>query len=369
MRNRSGLAVAWLVFALAAMQGEPARAQWDFPGGFGDWGWGGWGGGATVAGDQARGLGTFAQGAGFYNKQTAIADSINVDTVMRWNDYVFESQRLANQARLRRMAQRREANTERLEDAQKRLRDQPTPRDVTQGDALNAALDEINNPRIYAKALRAATVRVGGDVIRNIPFRYNAAMITIGLHQLATDALPAPLLRPEFAKDFEAIKALDLQILAQVDENEAADPATVRKLLDAIYDAEGTAAAILPRGSLDQKQADRYLKALHGLVVMLKAPNIESLAAGADRRPDATLGELLTFMNAFNLRFGVASTPTQRVHYNALHSQLVALRDEVSPPTGVMATITSLPGSASSWIQGFFSGMSYDDLRKAAPRP
>ena len=59
------------------LPGGAAHAQWFYPPGYGDWGWGGWGGGGTVQGDVARGLGTFAQGAGVYNLKTAEAKSIN----------------------------------------------------------------------------------------------------------------------------------------------------------------------------------------------------------------------------------------------------------------------------------------------------
>jgi hypothetical protein len=368
MRRRSRLVIG-LWCTLLAAQGTSAHAQWGFPGGFGDWGWGGWGGAATAEGDHARGLGVFAQGAGFYNKQTAVAESINTDTVIRWNNYMYESQKNANRARLQRLARQRERRIELSDAIQKRLRDNPEPRDITQGDALNVALDEINDPRVYARALKAAQVRVGGDNIRNIPFRYNAAAITVGFHELATGALPMPLLRPDFAAEIEVIKGLDRQILQQVEDDKSPDPATVQKLLAAIYAAEEKAAKILPNNSLERKQADRYLKALHGLVVMLKAPNIDPILAGLDKRPDATLGDLLGFMSAFNLRFGVASTPRQREVYRTLYRQLVDLRNEVSPNEGVLTTITSIPGSISSWVQSFFSGMSYDDLRKAAPRP
>ena len=44
----------------------------------------------------ARGLGVYAAGAGYYNQQTAVARSINTDTVMRWNEYVYESQMESN---------------------------------------------------------------------------------------------------------------------------------------------------------------------------------------------------------------------------------------------------------------------------------
>ena len=43
----------------------------------------------------ARGLGYFDMGAGIYNRETAIARSINTDTAIRWNQYVYLSQKEA----------------------------------------------------------------------------------------------------------------------------------------------------------------------------------------------------------------------------------------------------------------------------------
>ena len=62
-----------LVLALSPMGGRSAaHAQWG-------WGaWGGWAGGAgTVQGDIARGLGNLEAGAGYYNQQMAVANSID----------------------------------------------------------------------------------------------------------------------------------------------------------------------------------------------------------------------------------------------------------------------------------------------------
>lgn len=84
-----------VVLSLAALSSQ-ARAQWGYgyyPYGYGGYGWGGWGG--TAQGDIARGLGYFTMGAGIYNVDTAIARSINVDTMIRWNQYVYLSQKEA----------------------------------------------------------------------------------------------------------------------------------------------------------------------------------------------------------------------------------------------------------------------------------
>ncbi len=94
MHRRSRLAFG-IVLSLAALSGQ-ARAQWGYgyyPYGYGGYGWDGWGG--TAQGDIARGLAYFNMGAGIYNVDTALARSINLDTVIRWNQYVYLSQQEA----------------------------------------------------------------------------------------------------------------------------------------------------------------------------------------------------------------------------------------------------------------------------------
>lgn len=358
-RLATGLLCSFLV-----VQSTSTQAQWGYPGGFDGHVWGGWGVG-TAEGDIARGMGAFAMGAGFYNKQTAVANSIDTDTVMRWNEYLYQSQRSANRRRAERRVQNREANIRAHEEIQKRLRDNPEPADINRGSALNVALDEINNPLVYVKALKAANVKIGGDTIRVIPFQYSAAAITMSIHQLATGTLPAPLRRPEFEADREALKTLDAQIIQQIEDDKEPDAETVKKLLAAIYAAEDKAAKLFPKNSLDAKQAEKYLKALHGLVAMLKAPKVDDFLEGVEKRPEATLGELISFMTAFNLRFGPATTPQQRAAYSLIYPKLVEVRKQMAPALAA-ATAPKLTGTEA---EDFYSGVSLDDIRKKAPKP
>ena len=113
----------------------------------------------------------------------------------------------------------------------------------------NAALDEIDDPRVYAKALQGAKVKIGGENIRQIPFRYASAAITFSIHQLTKGPLPASLQTPEFEVDREAFSALDQQITEQIAEGKEPDPATVEKLIAVIYAAEEKAARLLPRNT------------------------------------------------------------------------------------------------------------------------
>ena len=92
-------------FLLLASAGT-ANAQY-YPGGYGGYGWGGWGGATTAYGDQARGLGALAAGAGVYNVQTAQARAINTQTAMQWNEYAWACQDEHNRRNAARMANQR----------------------------------------------------------------------------------------------------------------------------------------------------------------------------------------------------------------------------------------------------------------------
>ncbi|QEH37126.1 hypothetical protein OJF2_57130 [Aquisphaera giovannonii] len=357
-----GTLLLGLVFA--ALPAGTARAQWGMPGGMMGWEWMGFGVG-TAQGDIARGEGMFLMGAGIYNQLTAEAEALNTETVMRWNEYVHEAQANANRLRAERRAGERERTKAAIDARLARLRDNPEPRDINQGDALNASLDIINDPRVYVKALQAAKMAVPSQVVRNIPFRYAAAAITYSLHDLVGGHLPEALRAPQFAAEREAIAALEKTLFESDADEVKPDPAVLDKLLAAIYSAEEKVAAAYQRGTRPRFDADRFLKAAHGLVVMLKSPQYDVILAGLDKRESVPLGELLNFMKAFNLRFGVANTAGERTSLNTLHPMLVTLREEIRP---ALAAAGPAP-STDQAMERFFSSLSYDDLQKKAPRP
>ncbi len=358
--------VAGLGVALATLQAGAAQAQYGYPVGYGGYGWGGWGGGGqTPQGAIARGLGVYAAGAGVYNEKTAVANAINVNTIENWNQYMYLSQMEANRNERARLARRQNLTVKTLDDNQKRLRDNPTPRDIESGNALNVALDEINDPRVYSKTLQAAKAPIGGEAIRDIPFSYAAAAISMSVHQITQGGPPPSLKTEEFAADRAGLKELGAQIRKQIDETGNPEPATIAKSLTAINALEAKVDASMPRNTRGRVDADKYLKALHGLIAMLQTPAIDVLLAGAEKRPDATVGDLLTFMNSFNLRFGAATTPRQKVVYAKLYPEMVKLRDAIAP---ALASAEA-PKTSGNEPHEFFSGMSQQDLQKKAPPP
>ena len=194
--------IALGLLLVLSMSTGTARAQ--------GWGWEGWGGWTTTPeGALAQGMGHYYTGAGIFNEKTAIADSINADTLIRWNNYIFEAN---EEAARRNVARRREnsANNRAQNNAIiTRIRDNPTNRDIEMGDALNAAVNQLTDPRVSSSALRIATAPVEADIIREIPFRNAGAGVTIVLSQIkAVTKWPAALDTERFAdqkRDFEAI--------------------------------------------------------------------------------------------------------------------------------------------------------------------
>src|SRR3954471_2724777 len=198
-----------LVFVGAAL-GSSARAQYYYPPGYSRYGWGGWGGGgaSTAQGDVARGPGAFAAGAGVYSQETAVANSINADTAMRWNQYLWQSQQEANKRYHEKMAREQKGNAQAREEIYRRLRDNPAPGDIARGDALNVALDEVTNPRVYFRGLKGAGMKVAGPPIRDIPFQKAPAAITTSVDQLTQGGAPASLKAPAFDTERAELRAL-----------------------------------------------------------------------------------------------------------------------------------------------------------------
>ena len=77
------------------------------------------------------------------------------------------------------------------------------------GDAINAAINQLTDPRISSAALRLATTPIDASVIQEIAFRNASEGVTIVLSQIrAVTKWPSALDLERFAvqkKDFESI--------------------------------------------------------------------------------------------------------------------------------------------------------------------
>jgi len=315
---------------IAAASGE-ARAQYYYPYGYGaaGYGFGGWG--QTPQGSIAQGLGAYAAGAGVYNYDNAVAGSINEDTVVRFNQYLYNSM-----LESRRRYNREHASKLKMNDAQyqarlARIRDNPTKEDIDSGDALNLLLDQLSDPKVtQGSALRLANAPVSAQAIRDIPFRDETDAITLSLDEM-TDPKnwPAPLQAEAFRPEREAYqKAVDEAL--EEDKNGSLKPETVARVRNAISALYQKANETVPKAQKSEHAASmNYLKGLAGLSRMLEKPNVEAILAELEKVQSTSVGNLVAFMHTYSLRFAPATTPKQRAIYRDLLPQLVEARDKI----------------------------------------
>jgi hypothetical protein len=358
---------ACLAFVLAG----DASAQWGYgyyPYGYQSYGWGGWGG-ATAQGDIARGLGYYAAGAGQYNLATAEANAINANTALQWNEYMYDAQVHAGQVERARMAKRSALEKAAFETTQARIQGEPSESDILSGNALNAALTQLSDPRIQSSALRAASTKIPGKVIREIPFVNASEAITICLDQLTNEKSWPPVLRaPALSEEREAYgKAID-QAMAE-DADGDLSPKTIAQVRTSLSRLRAKFEANPPADRVARSEAEAHLKALYGMTRMLDRPDIEKILAELDTIKETSLGNLLGFMQTFNLRFGRATTPGQNQAYRALYPLLGAQRDKMvaslrPEPTDASKTPEPpKPAKHSEFHPGdFFSQMHLDHL-------
>jgi hypothetical protein len=336
-----GIRIALVGLALLTATGEQARAQYYYPYGYGygGYGFGGWGG--TVEGSVLRGLGAYAEGEGVYNYDSAVATSIDVDTAIRLNQYIWNSELEARQRWNAHLARRLNLNKDNVKARLNRIRDNPDDGDIESGEALNAVLHDMTDPRVMhgSSTLRMANATIPAAMIKGIPFRDETDAITLSLDELTDPkSWPLPLMSDNFKAEREAYqKAVD-DALAEDKEGGTLKPETVARVRNSVAALYRKVDATIPKTQQpDHLQAMNYLKGLAGLSRMLERPNVESVLGELEKIEKTTVGNLVAFMHSYNLRFAQATTPKQRAVYRELYPIMAMQRDKIAPRPVVVA--------------------------------
>ena len=275
------------------LSGRDARAQW----GYGGWGWGGWGGGGTTAESAAlEGAGHYAMGAGMYNLDTAQARSINAQTAMQWNDYV--AQVTHESARIHAMRVHNEfQKNQALYDAHQRyLRESPGKVEIENGDALNAAVEDLSNPKLGSSALRAAKAPVPASLIAEVPFQNASERVTLMLdHLRGAVKWPDVFEGQRFAMDKTAFDELVARIRKEAADGEIS-PKTLRNAKNFVNQLRAKVEAQPLADPLDQQEAMKFLTTCSSLLGLLEKPDIQPAILELRKVTDTTIGALLGFM-------------------------------------------------------------------------
>ncbi|MGE3819266.1 MAG: hypothetical protein AB7I30_07505, partial [Isosphaeraceae bacterium] len=159
--------------------------------------------GSTAPGDIARGMGFLLRGAGEYNLYTAMAGSINTDSWIRLNEYIYQSIQHENAERARRNGLKAARRIQNLNKIRDRVLNEPEAGDIARGDALNSVLRQLQryNPSMY----RTDSVELDSNVVRRIPFKSAEHNAVVSLDRINPNGRrwPTALIRPEIEKERE----------------------------------------------------------------------------------------------------------------------------------------------------------------------
>jgi hypothetical protein len=291
--------------------------------------------GSTVQGDYLRGVGVAAFGMGVYNKATAEANSINLDTSIRWNEYV--SSVLKNENRenaLHRQAEiaKREENYNKIE---RRIRENPEERDVQNGDALNAELDKLLDPKLSSSFFLNSPVPLSVDAIRAIPFKLDAEGVRFSMQRLSPKGKgkwPVALQDARFASERSTYeRAFDNALEQQINGKMSLDAiVAVETAVEDLYVKLDR--VVKPGEDKLYLEAKRRLNELNDSAKLLKSHKIEGVIGELDKYSGTTVNDLRLFMEKNKLRFGRAENAQERELYPMLYAILKQQRERVTSP-------------------------------------
>jgi hypothetical protein len=348
---------------IVLMSGPDARAQW----GYGGWGWGGWGA-ATPESAALKGAGYYAMGAGMYNLDTAQARNINAQTAMQWNDYVAQVTHESNRIHAMRVHNEFQQNQKLYDAYQQRLRENPGKVEVEDGSALNVALDDLSNPKLGSSALRAAKAPVSASLIAEVPFQNAAERVTLMLDDLRGAVKWPDVFEGErFAEDKKTFDEVVARARKEAHESNEISPKTLRDANTFVNNLRAKVDAQPLPDPLDQQEGMKFLTTCSSLLGLLEKPDIQPAILELKKVQDTTIGNLLGFMHAFNLRFGRATTLKEKQAYQQLFQVLDQTRDQILAEAKLDSTATAqaTPKHASE----FFQSLNQARPQQGAPQP
>lgn len=339
-----------LIFAFSVIAcSQNASAQWMYPRGYGGYGMSQWG--ADPGAGYMAGLGSYARGQGVYDVEKAKADSINVDTMAKWNKAL----------RARQIALRQDQAKEKAkQDAERNAR--VAQMDVEDGTILNSLLMQILDSDPTVVKYGRARAPLSPSAIREIPFEWDSEAITICVDQMTgKDSLPSLLMDAKFADERRALQAAVAPAIKE-DVKGSVSPETQKKLTDAVSHFR----AYFLKNSADFEpgylEAQTYLTTMASLTRMLNDPSMKAFLAKLENGEERTVGDLIAFMNSYNLRFGAATSDRQI----QIYTRLVPILQDIATQATNEGYKPSAPDRSGddlkSAAKSAFQGMSWDQL-------
>ncbi|WP_165066404.1 hypothetical protein [Paludisphaera rhizosphaerae] len=293
--------------------------------------------GSTPEGDYLRGLGFAELARGLGAKSSAQAESIHLNTWIRFNEYVAASLAMQNYLNA---IHRHQLQMQRLENYRKihdRILNSPEARDVDTGDALNEILEKMNSGVNSESVHSTPAIGLTVDEVRRLPFKVaglgaqSFSMRRLVLRQRGK--WPLAFQDPRFdgvRKDYE-------DALANVLEQEV-EGATSIAAIDRLSAAVKNMGTDLERAFRDRPNDRRNIEGaqrireLESTVEMLKTHRLQLALHDLDHYSGTTVNDLRQYMRNHNLQFGAAVTPEEKAIFPEIYSRLRTHYEMVKNP-------------------------------------
>jgi hypothetical protein len=320
-----------------------------FPGGFGNAGMSQWG--ANPSAGLMAGMGEFARGKGSYVLDKARADSINVETMEKWNKALHARQRVVRQEQEKRAAQlnaRRAGNVE--------------LNDLSEGRTLNNLLAQIFEADSTARKSGRASAPLSLRMIRDIPFEFDSEAISLCLDRMTTATeFPAALRVPRFDENRQALHAAVVAAREQDDKGTVSQEAVTR-INEELAKFRAAYLKSSANFSPGREDALSYFVTVASLSRILFDPSMRKFLEDLSGKDDRTVGDLIAFMDSFNLRFGRATTDRQIEIYKRLVPLLTSIRDSLNSAGSTPAAADQTGDALRAAAAEVFRSMNWEDL-------
>ena len=314
----------------------------------------GWGGDPAAA--YMTGLGSYARGRGVYELDRAKAQAIKADTAIKWNKALRARQRALLEDQKKQEAEEEAKREEKL-----------AQRSLVSGATLNALLDQIYDVDPGVGKAGRARAPISPSAIREIPFDWNSEAITACIDELTGtgSAIPPILMDAKYVDERNALHAAVEPAL----EEDARGPVSLetrKRIHTAVANLRNKFVKTAAEYEPGYQDGLNYLTTLASLNRMLNDPSMKQFLAELEDGKERTVGDLVTFMNAYNLRFGPATSDRQVEIYTRLVPLLMAIRDELNPERRTPSSLDKSGEGLRAAAKDAFKEMSWRDVEAHA---
>jgi hypothetical protein len=210
-------------------------------------------------------------------------------------------------------------------------------------------LDVLLNPTNADTSIQQIKTPIRPETIANIPFEVASEGMTVCLDRMTMDGQwPQAVLGDEFKPERDGLRKA-IQAALEADKQGEVDPDTVAAVQAAVDRLRNKFEKLVPQTSPDYVSAHWAIKAMDGLTKMLYSPQMDKVLSELEDYQGATIGDLLGFMQAFNLRFGPANSYRQRLIYQKIYPML-ADQANASAGSGGDGDVTAVAADAASTV-------------------